>query len=157
MIKALAELPENYHLQVAGGRNPSRYIKLAEKLGVASRVRFLGKVDDMPKFYGCSDIFVLPSFYDACSNSVLEALACGVPVISSKDNGSSYFLPEEHVIDDPADFLRLAEVIKTTIDKGDSGPFEWPEDVACGIEPYLKMVEDFLNKFEAVFYGRYAF
>lgn len=145
MIKALAELPDNYHLHVAGGRNPSKYIKLAEKYAVAERVRFLGKVSDMPEFYGRSDIFILPSFYDACSNSVLEALACGLPVISSKDNGSSYFLPENQVIDDPANYSRLAEMIQETVEAHSGLIFEWPEDVDCGIEPYLKFVEDFFK------------
>ncbi|NDV24556.1 glycosyltransferase family 4 protein [Desulfovibrio sp. JC022] len=146
LIKALAELPENYHLQVAGGRNPSKYIKLAKELGVAGRVRFLGKVEDMPALYGRSDVFVLPSFYDACSNSVLEALACGVPVISSRDNGSSYFLPEEQIIDDPSDYMKLAEMIPKTATEEQGQPFQWPDDVPCGIEPYLKFVEEFLSK-----------
>ncbi|TIH13516.1 glycosyltransferase family 1 protein [Marinifilum sp. JC120] len=146
LIKALAELPANYHLQIAGGRNPSKYIKLAEELGVAKRVRFLGKVKDMPALYGRSDIFVLPSFYDACSNSVLEALACGVSVLSSRDNGSSYFLPEEQIIDDPSDYLNLAAMIRVATEKESGKAFEWPDDVPCGIEPYLELVEESLNK-----------
>ncbi|WP_203545012.1 glycosyltransferase family 4 protein [Desulfovibrio sp. JC010] len=146
LIKALAELPANYHLQVAGGRNPSKYVKLAEELGVAERVHFLGRVEDMPALYGRSDVFVLPSFYDACSNSVLEALACGTPVISSRDNGSSYFLPEEQIIDDPSDYIKMAEMIQTTATQDQGRPFQWPDDVPCGIEPYLQLVEEFLNK-----------
>lgn len=146
LIKALAELPDNYHLQVAGGRNPFRYIKLAEELGVTKRVLFLGKVENMPRLYGRSDVFVLPSFYDACSNSVLEALACGVPVISSRDNGSSYFLPEEQILDDPANYMKLAEMILTTAMKNSAEPFEWPDDVPCGVESYLELVEEILNK-----------
>jgi UDP-glucose:(heptosyl)LPS alpha-1,3-glucosyltransferase len=146
LIKALAELPANYHLQVAGGRNPSKYIKLAEELGVAERVRFLGKVEDMPALYGRSDIFVLPSFYDACSNSVLEALACGIPVISSRDNGSSYFLPEEQIINDPSDYMKLAGMISKVSVKKSGEAFAWPDDVPCGIEPYLQLVKETLNK-----------
>jgi len=146
LIKALAELPANYHLQVAGGRNPSKYIQLAKELGVAERVSFLGRVEDMPTLYGRSDIFVLPSFYDACSNSVLEALACGCPVISSRDNGSSYFLPDEHILDDPADYMKMADMIKNTAVKDKAHPFQWPEDVPCGIDPYLELVKEILNK-----------
>ncbi|CCO24909.1 glycosyltransferase family 4 protein [Maridesulfovibrio hydrothermalis] len=146
LIKALAELPENYHLHVAGGRNPSRYIKLAEQSGVAKRVRFLGKVTNMPEFYGRSDIFVLPSYYDACSNSVLEALACGLPVISSKDNGSSYFLPADHIIDDPSDYIKLKNMIKKFAEQKGEMEFKWPDDVACGIEPYLELIEESLRQ-----------
>ncbi|WP_432736942.1 glycosyltransferase family 4 protein [Maridesulfovibrio sp. FT414] len=146
LIKALAGLPENYQLQVAGGRNPSSYIRLAEELGVKDRVRFLGKVDDMSTFYGRSDVFVLPSYYDACSNSVLEALACGVSVISSRDNGSSYFLPDGRIIDDPSDYTRLAQMIRSVAESGCGSEFIWPEGVPCGVEPYLKLVEECLNK-----------
>ncbi|SDL09830.1 UDP-glucose:(heptosyl)LPS alpha-1,3-glucosyltransferase [Maridesulfovibrio ferrireducens] len=142
LIKVLAELPDNYYLHIAGGRNPAKYQALAEKLGVAKRVRFLGKVTDMPAFYGSSDIFVLPSYYDACSNSVLEALACGLPVLSSRDNGSSYFLPSDRVFDDPSDFMKIKEMIVTALEEHDEIPFEWPEKIPCGIEPYLKMVKE---------------
>jgi len=146
LIKALAQLPENYSLHVAGGRNPAKYQALAETLGVAKRVRFLGKVTDMPKFYGSSDIFVLPSYYDACSNSVLEALACGLPVLSSRDNGSSYFLPSNRVFDDPSDFIKIKDMIVTAVAERNDVPFEWPEEIPCGIEPYLKMVKEMLKK-----------
>ncbi|MBS6653380.1 MAG: glycosyltransferase family 4 protein, partial [Collinsella sp.] len=61
------------------------------------RIHFLGKVEDMPALYRAMDLFVLPSFYDACSNAVLEALACGLKVLSTTANGSSVFLPQEHV------------------------------------------------------------
>ncbi len=145
LIRTLAILPPSYHLHVAGGRNPSKYIALAEELGVSERVRFMGRVEDMPSFYGSSDIFVLPSFYDACSNSVLEALACGLPVISSRDNGSSYFLSENMVIDDPADFKKLAEMILATMEQSSGNRFVWPEGVSCGIDPYLNMVEEILK------------
>ncbi|WP_035076269.1 glycosyltransferase family 4 protein [Maridesulfovibrio zosterae] len=145
LIKAIAQLPSNYHLHIAGGRNPSKYIKLAEQYKVVERVQFLGKVTDMPEFYGRSDIFVLPSFYDACSNSVLEALACGLPVISSRDNGSSYFLPTEQIIDDPSDYMALKDVILKTSEQKSTEQFVWPEDIVCGIEPYLKLVEDRLK------------
>ena len=67
------------------------YQRLAKKLGVAGRIHFLGKVEDMPALYRAMDLFVLPSFYDACSNAVLEALACGLKVLSTTANGSSVF------------------------------------------------------------------
>lgn len=62
----------------------------------------------MPALYRAMDLFVLPSFYDACSNAVLEALACGLKVLSTTANGSSVFLPQEHVTPDPGDAEDLA-------------------------------------------------
>jgi UDP-glucose:(heptosyl)LPS alpha-1,3-glucosyltransferase len=72
-IEALALLPGTCRLLVAGGRNPGRFGRLARRLGVADRVTFLGRVDDMPGLYHAADVFVLPSFYDTCANAVLEA------------------------------------------------------------------------------------
>jgi hypothetical protein len=90
-IRALPLLPRNYRLAVAGGRHPDAWVALAKRLGVGERVHFAGKVDDMPAFYAAADVFALPTYYDACSNAVLEALACGLPAISSARNGSAVF------------------------------------------------------------------
>ena len=144
LIQALARLPEHFELHVAGGRNPQKYQHLARELGVEDRVRFLGKVDDMVAFYGRTDLFVLATFYDACSNAALEALACGCRVASSALNGSAYFLPEKWVFPDPADVENLAEVLLRVSAEERPAPFAWPEDVPSGLEPYVRMVEEAL-------------
>ena len=110
-------LPETVHLFIAGGRDSEPYQRLAKKLGVAGRIHFLGKVEDMPALYRAMDLFVLPSFYDACSNAVLEALACGLKVLSTTANGSSVFLPQEHVTPRSRRREDLAARIKVLIDE----------------------------------------
>ncbi|MDP3426403.1 MAG: glycosyltransferase family 4 protein [Humidesulfovibrio sp.] len=148
LIRALAQLPPNFRLAVAGGRGPERWLSLARELGVAERVRFAGKVADMQGFYGAADVFALPTYYDACSNAVLEALACGLPSISSSRNGSAVFVPSRHILADPADAPGLARLIANAA--GDAASekgrptFVWPEDRPCGLEPYLQMVRDLL-------------
>ena len=144
LIQALARLPEHFELHVAGGRNPQKYQHLARELGVEDRVRFLGKVDDMVAFYGRTDLFVLATFYDACSNAALEALACGCRVASSALNGSAYFLPGKWVFPDPADVENLAGVLLRVSAEERPAPFAWPEDVPSGLEPYVRMVEEAL-------------
>jgi len=52
-------------------------------------VRFLGEVGDLRPIYAAADIFILPSIYDPFSNACLEALASGLPVITTRDNGFS--------------------------------------------------------------------
>ena len=96
-------LPETVHLFIAGGRDSEPYQRLAKKLGVAGRIHFLGKVEDMPGVVPGNGSVRPASFYDACSNAVLEALACGLKVLSTTANGSSVFLPQEHVTPDPGD------------------------------------------------------
>lgn len=141
LIEALARLPENHVLHVAGGRKPDTYVAQARRLGVEHRVRFLGRIDDMPSFYRRTDIFILATFYDACSNAVLEALACGCRVASSGLNGSAYFLPEEHVFPDPGDVDQLVSMLGKLSAQDRPGPFVWPEDMDSGIEPYFAIIE----------------
>lgn len=141
LIQALTLLPKNHVLHVAGGRKPDKYIAMARELGVEDRVRFLGKVEDMPAFYRTLDVFVLATFYDACSNAVLEALACGCRVASSALNGSAFFLPEKWVFQNPGNVKALAAVIERVVGEPRPEPFQWPENMESGIEPYVAMVE----------------
>jgi UDP-glucose:(heptosyl)LPS alpha-1,3-glucosyltransferase len=88
-IEALAQVPPPAHLLVVGkDRHLSRYEALARHLRVANRVTFAGAQTDPRRFYGSADAFVLPTLYDALSNAVLEALACGLPVITSHRCGA---------------------------------------------------------------------
>jgi len=141
LVDTLALLPDHYVLGVAGGRNPDKYLRQARELGIEKRIRFLGRVDEMADFYRGVDIFILATFYDACSNAVLEALACGCKVLSSSRNGSARFLPEGWVFDDPADVESLAALVRKVAQEESPGPFRWPEDVMSGLEPYVEMIE----------------
>lgn len=88
-LGALARLPPTAHLVVVGrDRRERHYRRLARKLGVAPRVTFAGPQDDPKPWYGAADVFVLPTRYDALSNAVLEAMACGLPVITSTRCGA---------------------------------------------------------------------
>ncbi len=146
LVRALALLPENVRLAVAGGRHPDAWMALASRLGVASRVRFAGKVDDMPGFYGAADVFALPTYYDACSNAVLEALACGLPAISSSRNGSAVFVDPRLVLADPGDADALARLIALAAAEKDRPAFVWPDDRPCGLDPYLDMVDEIIRQ-----------
>lgn len=141
LVDMLALLPEHFVLGVAGGRNPEKYLRQARELGVEKRIRFLGRVDEMTDFYRGVDIFVLATFYDACSNAVLEALACGCKVLSSSKNGSARFLPDRWVFDDPSDARNLARLVREVAGEERPEPFTWPDDVPCGLEPYVEMIE----------------
>ncbi|MFP4167361.1 MAG: glycosyltransferase family 4 protein [Desulfonatronovibrionaceae bacterium] len=140
LIRTLPELPSDYELLVAGGRKQGRYKRMANNLGVVDRVHFLGRVQDMQRFYHCCHVFVLASFYDACSNAVLEALSSGVPTLSTADNGSSFFLDPEDVIVDPRDTATLAKSIAHAVDKEEAG-FSWPEEIRAGFAYYKELID----------------
>jgi len=88
-LEALRHVTAPAHLLVVGrDRHPSRYVAQAQRLGVLPRVTFAGAQKEPRPFYGAADVFVLPTLYDALSNAVLEALACGLPVITSDRCGA---------------------------------------------------------------------
>lgn len=140
LVRSLAQLPSSFHLAVAGGRGSRDLIGLAESLGVGTRVHFLGRVDDMPALYQAADIFVLNTFYDACANAVLEALACGLPTISTTSNGSSIFLRPEAVVDDPTDDKALAARIRALIHHGSTAREGYAP--LSGLEPYADLIRE---------------
>ena len=77
-------------------------------------VRFLGEIADLRPIYAAADIFILPSIYDPFSNACLEALASGLTVITTRDNGFSEIIQEGvhgSVVDSPNDTRALRDAI----------------------------------------------
>ncbi|NLX12118.1 MAG: glycosyltransferase family 4 protein [Phycisphaerales bacterium] len=89
----------------------------AEQLRCASRVRFLGRREDVPALLRAAELFVLPSRYEGSSNALLEAMACGLPVIATDVGGNREVLdPNRTGWLVPADDAgRLAEMILNTL------------------------------------------
>ena len=78
-------------------------------------VQFLGEVADLVPVYAAADIFVLPTIYDPFSNACLEALASGVPVITTRSNGFSEIIEDGlhgSIVDSPANLVGLREAIR---------------------------------------------
>jgi len=91
---------------------------LARKLGVQDRVRFVGAREPDP-YYGASDLLVLPSYFDPCANVTLEALACGLPVLTSVHNGAYELLTpgrDGFYVRDSSDAAQLAEFMQYFMD-----------------------------------------
>jgi UDP-glucose:(heptosyl)LPS alpha-1,3-glucosyltransferase len=90
LIEAFSTLPTTAHLAIVGkDKRSARYEKLADQFGVAAQIRFLGALTDVAPCYGAADVFVLPTLYDPFPNVVLEAMASGLPVITSKKSGGA--------------------------------------------------------------------
>lgn len=85
VIRAMTELPD-YHLLIAGdGPERENLQSLAQQLGVNRRVRFLGGVrpENMCQLYNSGDALILASSREGWANVLLEAMACGTPVVAS--------------------------------------------------------------------------
>jgi UDP-glucose:(heptosyl)LPS alpha-1,3-glucosyltransferase len=81
----------------------------------SDRVRFLGVVPHMPTLYAAADIFLLPTIYDPFSNACLEALAAGLPVVTTRSNGFSEIIESGvhgTVIDDPRKIEEILESLR---------------------------------------------
>jgi UDP-glucose:(heptosyl)LPS alpha-1,3-glucosyltransferase len=121
LLHAVRLLPDRppFRLLVVGDPRTGRYERLAARLSVAGRVRFAGYHADARNYFFASDFLVHPTFYDPCSLVVLEALACGLPVVTSRYNGASELLSplgEGYVLDDPHDHARLAWCMAQLLD-----------------------------------------
>jgi glycosyltransferase involved in cell wall biosynthesis len=87
---------QNARLWVVGGEPGlvATYRGIAEQLGVAGRVAFAGRTDDVRPFLWSADAFVSPSHYEAFSLALLEAAAAGLPLIVTRISGSEELLQE---------------------------------------------------------------
>ena len=90
LIKAFSTLPDTAYLVVVGNdKRKTHYETLADQCGAAARIRFLGALKDVTPCYGAADVFVLPTLYDPFPNVILEAMASGLPVITSTKSGGA--------------------------------------------------------------------
>jgi UDP-glucose:(heptosyl)LPS alpha-1,3-glucosyltransferase len=82
------------HLIVCGNGWLRPFQRMAHALGIGERTHFLGYYPDIRACYYSCDFFVQPTYYDPCSLVVLEALACGLPVITTAQNGASELMTD---------------------------------------------------------------
>ncbi len=119
LIKAMQLVSSNIterkaYLIVAGNDRARKYRRLAKKLNVHKQVVFLGTVRHIQNALSIIDVAVLPTFYDPSSRYILEAIAAGKPVITTKFNGATdLFVNERHgkVIDCAENITVLAQAV----------------------------------------------
>lgn len=88
LLRASRSVP-GMHVAVAGDACGSPYPDLAQSLGVAERVHFLGFRPDVPELMHAADVFVLVSRYESSSLVLLEAMASGLPVVTARTVGAA--------------------------------------------------------------------
>jgi UDP-glucose:(heptosyl)LPS alpha-1,3-glucosyltransferase len=112
LVKAFSQITQaGAYLIVAGSDNIAQYRRLAANLNISEKVLFLGSVSNIGDLLAAADVAVLPTFYDPSSRFILEALAAGKPVITTRFNGASeQFTDNRHgkIIDSPDNIASLA-------------------------------------------------
>lgn len=100
IIEAINLLKKNgirVNLEIIGNGNEKNDLeKMVDNLGLRDQVRFLGIVEHsrLPKYYQRANVYVSASFNEGMSNTMLEALACGLPIIATKTGGTNEMVKE---------------------------------------------------------------
>lgn len=87
-LDATARAP-GVHLVLVSRSDPAPYVDRARILGISDRVAFRPAVATVEKYYQAADVFLFPTPYDAFGMVISEAMACGKPVITSRQAGAS--------------------------------------------------------------------
>ena len=111
-IEAIAR-SDRYLIVVGQDKQLKRYQQLANQLNCLDRLRFVGVQQDVQPFYHAADALLLPTLYDPFPNVVLEAMACGLPVITSTGCGGAEFIEagQQGFVCDALDIKALSEAI----------------------------------------------
>jgi UDP-glucose:(heptosyl)LPS alpha-1,3-glucosyltransferase len=120
VLRSFESLSENCYLLVAGYDKRERfYREVADRLGINSRVKFLGPQKDVLPCYAVADVFILPTLYDPFPNVVLEALACGLPVITSFKSGAAEVIADHSngFVCDAYDLGKLQDAMRILSDR----------------------------------------
>ncbi len=141
-IEAAESLSRDTILLVAG-RGPASHYR-------SSCARFLGAVKDLAVLFSAADVFALPTIYDPFSNACLEAVAAGLPVITTTANGFSEILtPGVHGdVVEPGNVTALAQAFKGWRDRNTAATSEACRRLAEGysIERNVQATLDALNR-----------
>jgi UDP-glucose:(heptosyl)LPS alpha-1,3-glucosyltransferase len=107
------------HLLVCGGGKLAPFRNVVKRLGLEDTVHLVGFLPEVADGFWASDFFVLPTYYDPCSLVVFEALACGLPVITTACNGAGELINEGRegfVIERPDALDALADRLEQMTD-----------------------------------------
>jgi UDP-glucose:(heptosyl)LPS alpha-1,3-glucosyltransferase len=160
LIRALGELRargiSNVRLVVVGKGRVAAYRRLAVKAAVADLVRFEGYRSDVASSYAGADLFVLPTRYDPFANACLEAMACGLPVLTTQANGVAELLQDDvngYVLRDASSVEALASLLQQAL------PWEKRRAMAraacrtAGEYPLSRALAQTLRVYESVLHG----
>jgi UDP-glucose:(heptosyl)LPS alpha-1,3-glucosyltransferase len=123
-IRAFARLAGEgaaVRLAVVGGKKPAPFVRLVEKLEMTERVSFVAPTEDVRPYYAAADVQLHPTWYDPCSLVGLEALASGLPLITSHYNGVSEMMTDGKqgvLLPHPADGAALLQAMRGLLEAG---------------------------------------
>ena len=161
LVRAFARLVRDglpHSLVLAGGRgwDYAAIDRAVADEGIGHRVIIPGYVrrEDQPLWYSAADLFTYPSQYEGFGLPVLEALACGTPVVTSNSSSLPEVVGRAGLVIDPSDESSLAEAMRSVLTDGtlaarlrDAGPvqaaqFSWARSAAGCVRAYREAAAD---------------
>jgi len=119
LVKAVQFLErKNWRLVLVGKGNWERYLSFASDEN-RKKIIHLDPIDEIETLYASADLFALPSIYEPFGNANLEALASGLPIITSRNCGAAEIITpnkEGIVLEEPSDAKAIAEAIDYLMD-----------------------------------------
>jgi len=158
LIQAFAKVDTKAILVIAGGagwKNKAIFDEV-KTLGLQERVRFPGFVAeaDLPALYSAATLVIYPSLYEGFGLPVLEAMACGAPVIASNRSSLPEVVGEAGLLIDPYDTDSMATAMGQLLEDGSlraslaqagqtrAGQFTWSKTAAELVNLYKKIIEE---------------
>ncbi len=139
-IRAIQGLPEAVKkraiLIVAGSGRPDSFKELAKKMGVGRNLRFIGRAARIRDCYVAADLLLHPALYEPFANVCLEALACGLPVLTTRTNGSSELIDEGwngFTVPRAEDYVQMSQIIANFAESSESAKRECSENAAASV------------------------
>jgi glycosyltransferase involved in cell wall biosynthesis len=138
LIDAVAATDDHrFRIEMVGGASPATYASRIDELGLSDRVHWNGPQRDLAAWYAAGDLLVLPSKYEPFGNVIIEALACGLPVITAASAGAASAVTagvNGLVQHDPDDADELARLLEAAVE--DHHFATWSQHTSPGLERF---------------------
>ena len=119
VVRAVGDLQDpRVHLLAVGRGDAEHFRALAAQAGIAGRATFAGPTRDVEQVFGAADLFAFPTYYEPFGMVITEAMASGLPVITSRNAGASEMITEGVsglLLDRPGDSEELSRKIMSLL------------------------------------------
>lgn len=136
LLRAIARLKDpSVHLLAVGRLDARAYAGEIERLGMSGAVKFTGPSSDVGRFYTAADVFALPTQYEAWGLVIVEAMASGLPVLTSRLAGAAVAVEEGRtglLLDDPANVGEIQDKLASLL----HGVPASPEQISQSVQAY---------------------
>ena len=136
LLRAVASLEDTrVHILAVGRLDPAECREEIARLGYTDRVHFTGPSGDVAPLYSAADVFALPTQYEAWGLVIIEAMACGLPVVTSRLAGAAVAVREGEtgrLVNNPSDSREIADALRPMLD----GKHVTAEEISASVADY---------------------